>query len=306
MKLNYVISRDSFLLSIVSGTGFVIFFLVTILIYFSADIGFSILGYFTWLFTSIFQDWEHIASFIKLFVLGTYVFFILLILSLSKNKFELDKFKNSDKLKSIEFLNKTIKFNFFKENNNFTCSYSRIKKLKMTIKPVVGVNKYGPQLGVEEIILTFTTSKDKELVLRHFPMFYLKLIYSIIDYTRSIKDFSYEVIDNNLIIQDEIDDLRMKIHSYINKKVKVLGPTQRDKLAYYSFGFFIVTLFIFICVYAIVRPNDSPYVFFIFIPCLPIILGQIWIDIVLIKDSEKSLLNKYHLENLNFSGKIFA
>ena len=195
----------------------------------------------------------------------------------------LKKLASSLNLKSVDLLPDRVKFNFNRPQYNFACGYGDIKNLEMVLHTVVGHNKYGSYIVLNEIELNFTVLKDKKLSLKNTPLKTVNFIYKIIDYSRMVNNFSYKFNGAGVHIE-----LKEKIDDYLQKGVKpVLTNTEETKFKWMSIVFFLMGFCLFIGLkgelnYCIQEGLWFPFIF----PAIFIGISFI-VDLILIIDKIK-------------------
>ena len=199
----------------------------------------SISGFFSWAIASL-NSQEHIEDTLLLIALPV-IFYTGLIITVVQRYLGLKKLASSLNLKSVDLLPDRVKFNFNRPQYNFTCGYGDIKNLEMVLHTVVGHNKYGSYIVLNEIELNFTVLKDKKLSLKNTPLKTVNFIYKIIDYSRMVNNFSYKFNGAGVHIE-----LKEKIDDYLQKGVKpVLTNTEETKFKWMSIVFFLMGFCLF-------------------------------------------------------------
>lgn len=241
----------------------------------------SISGFFSWAIASL-NSQEHIEDTLLLIALPV-IFYTGLIITVVQRYLGLKKLASSLNLKSVDLLPDRVKFNFNRPQYNFTCGYGDIKNLEMVLHTVVGHNKYGSYIVLNEIELNFTVLKDKKLSLKNTPLKTVNFIYKIIDYGRMVNNFSYKFNGAGVHIE-----LKEKIDDYLQKGVKpVLTNTEETKFKWMSIVFFLMGFCLFIGLkgelnYCIQEGLWFPFIF----PAIFIGISFI-VDLILIIDKIK-------------------
>ncbi len=241
----------------------------------------SISGFFSWAIASL-NSQEHIEDTLLLIALPV-IFYTGLIITVVQRYLGLKKLASSLNLKSVDLLPDRVKFNFNRPQYNFTCGYGDIKNLEMVLHTVVGHNKYGSYIVLNEIELNFTVLKDKKLSLKNTPLKTVNFIYKIIDYSRMVNNFSYKFNGAGVHIE-----LKEKIDDYLQKGVKpVLTNTEETKFKWMSIVFFLMGFCLFIGLkgelnYCIQEGLWFPFIF----PAIFIGISFI-VDLILIIDKIK-------------------
>ena len=241
----------------------------------------SISGFFSWALASL-NSQEHIEDALLLIALPV-IFYTGLIITVVQRYLGLKKLASSLNLKSVDLLPDRVKFNFNRPQYNFACGYGDIKNLEMVLHTVVGHNKYGSYIVLNEIELNFTVLKDKKLSLKNTPLKTVNFIYKIIDYSRMVNNFSYKFNGAGVHIE-----LKEKIDDYLQKGVKpVLTNTEETKFKWMSIVFFLMGFCLFIGLkdelnYCIQEGLWFPFIF----PAIFIGISFI-VDLILIIDKIK-------------------
>ena len=241
----------------------------------------SISGFFSWAIASL-NSQEHIEDTLLLIALPV-IFYTGLIITVVQRYLGLKKLASSLNLKSVDLLPARVKFNFNRPQYNFACGYGDIKNLEMVLHTVVGHNKYGSYIVLNEIELNFTVLKDKKLSLKNTPLKTVNFIYKIIDYGRMVNNFSYKFNGAGVHIE-----LKEKIDDYLQKGVKpVLTNTEETKFKWMSIVFFLMGFCLFIGLkgelnYCIQEGLWFPFIF----PAIFIGISFI-VDLILIIDKIK-------------------
>ena len=209
--------------------------------------------------------------------LAVYLGFILSIIARQK---AVKEFNSKLNLKSIDFLQGRINFNFNRPQYNFVCSYSDINSLQLTIITDLMRTKYGYTTVLKEIVLNFTVLNNKTFSLSNTSSFPMRTIYKIIDYTRSVNNFTY-----NFSGPGNTNDIKEKIDNYLNKGFKQILSNQGEvNFKYLSIVLFTIGI---ISSYTAKDLIESAYKNHFLIMCLPffvLIIASFIIDIWLIAD----------------------
>lgn len=215
-----------------------------------------------------------------LFIILPLVVYLGFILSIITRQKALKEFNSKLNLKSIDFLQGRINFNFNRPQYNFVCGYNDINSLELTIITDLMRTKYGYTTVLKEIVLNFTVLNNKTFSLSNTSSFPMRTIYKIIDYTRNVNNFTY-----NFRGPGNTDDIKEKIDNYLNKGFKqILSNQGENNFKYLSIVLFIIGTTI---AYTAKDAIESAYKNNLFIVCLPffvLIIASFIIDIWLIAD----------------------
>ncbi len=215
-----------------------------------------------------------------LFIILPLVVYLGFILSIITRQKALKEFNSKLNLKSIDFLQGRINFNFNRPQYNFVCGYSDINSLELTIITDLVSTKYGYTTALKEIVLNFKVLNNKTFSLSNTSSFPMQTIYKIIDYTRSVNNFTY-----NFSGPGNTNDIKEKIDTYLNKGFKqILSNQVENNFKYLSIVLFIIGTTI---AYTAKDVIESAYTNNLFIVCLPffvMIIASFIIDIWLIAD----------------------
>ncbi len=215
-----------------------------------------------------------------LFIILPLVVYLGFILSIITRQKALKEFNSKLNLKSIDFLQGRINFNFNRPQYNFVCGYNDINSLQMTIITDLVSTKYGYTTALKEIVLNFKVLNNKTFSLSNTSSFPMRTIYKIIDYTRSVNNFTY-----NFSGPGNTEDIKEKIDNYLNKGFKqILSNQGENNFKYLSIVLFIIGTTI---AYTAKDVIESAYTNNLFIVCLPffvMIIASFIIDIWLIAD----------------------
>lgn len=215
-----------------------------------------------------------------LFIILPLVVYLGFILSIITRQKALKEFNSKLNLKSIDFLQGRINFNFNRPQYNFVCGYSDINSLELTVITDLVSTKYGYTTALKEIELNFKVLNNKTFSLSNTSSFPMQTIYKIIDYTRSVNNFTY-----NFRGPGNTEDIKEKIDTYLNKGFKqILSNQGENNFKYLSIVLFIIGTTI---AYTAKDVIESAYKNNLFIVCLPffvLIIASFIIDIWLIAD----------------------
>ena len=215
-----------------------------------------------------------------LFIILPLVVYLGFILSIITRQKALKEFNSKLNLKSIDFLQGRINFNFNRPQYNFVCGYSDINSLELTVITDLVSTKYGYTTALKEIELNFKVLNNKTFSLSNTSSFPMQTIYKIIDYTRSVNNFTY-----NFRGPGNTEDIKEKIDTYLNKGFKqILSNQGENNFKYLSIVLFIIGTTI---AYTAKDVIESAYTNNLFIVCLPffvMIIASFIIDIWLIAD----------------------
>lgn len=206
-----------------------------------------------------------------------YGFLIYTIFVIYMEKKELAKSLN---LQSVEFVQDRIFFNFNRPQYNFVCGYKDIDNLEMDIKTVLVRTKYGSYPTVSTITLNFVVLNNKKFSLTSNSTSYMKKIYSILEYSRGIQNFSYKFSGIG-----KLEDIDEKIRDYLNTGCKqILSSRREEEYKWLSIGSFIIGL-IFLYVFRDVINNDNSGIsVIILVPVSIIFIFSFFFDIYLLAD----------------------
>ena len=285
MHINNVSQKTSLSMPIMWGIFSIIYTVALLLAYFmNVSEAASIESFCNWVkdaFNTVFATepdgfWMAWVLFIIL-PLVVYLGFILSIITRQK---ALKEFNSKLNLKSIDFLQGRINFNFNRPQYNFVCGYSDINSLELTVITDLVSTKYGYTTALKEIELNFKVLNNKTFSLSNTSSFPMQTIYKIIDYTRSVNNFTY-----NFRGPGNTDDIKEKIDNYLNKGFKQILSNQGEvNFKYLSIVLFTIGI---ISSYTAKDLIESAYKDNLFIVCLPffvMIIASFIIDIWLIAD----------------------
>ena len=215
-----------------------------------------------------------------LFIILPLVVYLGFILSIITRQKALKEFNSKLNLKSIDFLQGRINFNFNRPQYNFVCGYSDINSLELTVITDLVSTKYGYTTALKEIELNFKVLNNKTFSLSNTSSFPMQTIYKIIDYTRSVNNFTY-----NFRGPGNTEDIKEKIDTYLNKGFKqILSNQVENNFKYMTIVLLIIGTSIS---YTAKDVIESAYTNNLFIVCLPffvMIIASFIIDIWLIAD----------------------
>ncbi len=215
-----------------------------------------------------------------LFIILPLVVYLGFILSVILRQKAIKEFNSQLNLKSIDFLQGRINFNFNRPQYNFVCGYGDVNSLELTVVTDIMSSKYGYTTVLKEIVLNFTVLNNKTFSLSNTSSFPMQTIYKIVDYTRGVKNFTY-----NFKGRGNTNDIKEKIDNYLSKGFKqILSKESENKLKYLSIAFFIIGI---ISLFTVKDLIESAYKHNAFIICLPffvLIIASFIIDIWLIAD----------------------
>lgn len=215
-----------------------------------------------------------------LFIILPLVVYLGFILSIITRQKALKEFNSKLNLKSIDFLQGRINFNFNRPQYNFVCGYCDINSLELTVITDLVSTKYGYTTALKEIELNFKVLNNKTFSLSNTSSFPMRTIYKIIDYTRNVNNFTY-----NFRGPGNTDDIKEKIDNYLNKGFKQILSNQGEvNFKYLSIVLFTIGI---ISSYTAKDLIESAYKDNLFIVCLPffvMIIASFIIDIWLIAD----------------------
>lgn len=217
------------------------------------------------------------------FIILPAVFYLGLIGSIIARQTALNKLNSSLNLKSVDFLQGRINFNFNKSQYNFACGYSDINALQMVLKTAIAHTKYGSYIALKEIVLNFKVLNNKKFSISNTPLSPTRFIYKIIDYSRNINNFTYKFEGAG-----EQADIKEKIENYLNKGDKpILTKKWEEKFKLLSIILFIVG----ISFIADLKEDLINYFkdgsWYICLPFLTAILVSFILDMILITDKIK-------------------
>lgn len=250
----------------------------------SAVVNPSFSDFFIW-YNSAFHSFlldspnDIIGVFLLFFIIPPFFYGLLIytIFAIYMEKKELAKSLN---LQSVEFVQDRIFFNFNRPQYNFVCGYKDIDNLEMDIKTVLVRTKYGSYPTISTITLNFAVLNNKKFSLTSNSTSYMKKIYSILEYSRGIQNFSYKFSGIG-----KLEDLDEKIRDYLNTGCKQILTTRREEeYKWLSIGSFIIGL-IFLYVFRDVINNDnSGLSVIILVPVSIIFIFSFVFDIYLLAD----------------------
>lgn len=255
---------------------------------------YSVWDFFNWyvsVFKVVFSDDKFGACLIFIFL--PIIFYGCLISSIVQRNKALKEFNSSLNLKSIEFLQGRMNFNFNMPQCNVTCDYSEIEKLEMILHTIRVSTKHGSYPAVSEIELKFSVLNGKTFTLFNVPSNVIKFVYSVIDYSRGMQNFSY-CFKGYM----EINDIKEKIEDYLQLGFKqILSKAQEQGFKWMSIIFFVIGLIpIFgmgnFVEFMFTRKGDWSWLM-MFLPLIALVGVSFIFDIILIADKIKE--RKYRI-----------
>lgn len=215
-----------------------------------------------------------------LFIILPLFFYGFLIYTIFAIYMEKKVFTKSLNLQSVEFVQDRIFFNFNRPQYNFVCGYKDIDNLEMDIKTVLVRTKYGSYPTISTITLNFAVLNNKKFSLTSNSTSYMKKIYSILEYSRGIQNFSYKFSGIG-----KLEDIDEKIRDYLNTGCKqILSSRREEEYKWLSIGSFIIGL-IFLYVFRDVINNDNSGIsVIILVPVSIIFIFSFVFDIYLLAD----------------------
>lgn len=210
--------------------------------YFSYRVHPSFLDFCSWYWQTINSGNDIYANWF-IYVIAPFIFLLLFIATVyAKIKAE-RIFNKSLNLVSLDFLPDRVCFNFNRPQCNFACGYSDVKKLELVLgTAIVRTNKGTSTYPIiSNIGLNIEVLNNKTFSLTNSPAFPMRTVYKIIDYGRSVQNFSYKYSGVG-----KIDVFDEKILDYINTGCKqILATRSEDEFKTHSvcwFGFGLVFL----------------------------------------------------------------
>ncbi len=259
-------------LSIIMTAGFIIFYLKTTIN------NPSIMDFFS-CYIDTFKILQSESTDEPLIAWGIMVIFplaiyCLTIVSMVSRYKAIKEYKKTLNLKSVDFLQDRVNFNFNKPQYNFACGYSEINRLELVLNTTLVTNKYGSYPALAQVILNFTVLNNKNFTLKNTPIRPMNLIYGVIDYGKLTQKFSYKFEGAG-----EVTDIKEKIRDYINSGCKqILGTNSENNFKLLSIIFFGTGLFFLLSFKDIL--NDM----FPLIAIVPFIAISFIFDIILLID----------------------
>ncbi len=245
MRINNVSSKTSIQTIVWFACICILITVLFLVFYFKTTINnYSVIDFCQWYimtFQSVQNDMESdwwIAWFV--FILLPIVFYGGLIWLIAARNCAMKEFNSSLNLKSVDFLQGRINFNFNKPQYNITCSYEDIEKLEMVLHTILVHTKHSSYPAVNEVKLEFSILNGKNFTLTNVPLNIMKLVYSVIDYSRAVKNFSYrfEGVGEIAVIKEKIDD-------YLQKGFKqILAKPQETGFKWMSILLFVIGIVI--------------------------------------------------------------
>lgn len=175
-----------------------------------------------------------------IYILPT-IFFVWLIRSIISRNGALKEFSQKLNLVSVDFRDNCIAFNFNQHNCNFSCSYRDINYIKVVINIIRVRTKNGESNCLNNISIKFGVLNNKSFTCEMSLMLIspLKKLYKIIDYTREVKDFSYEFTGDG-----DPFELKERLDCYKEKGMKpILTKNQESNMKCISIVFFGLGIF---------------------------------------------------------------
>lgn len=250
----------------------------------SAVVNPSLSGFFIW-YNSTFHAFladepDDIFEVISLFIILPLLFYGSLIFTIFAVYMEKKVFAKSLNLQSVEFVQDRIFFNFNRPQYNFVCGYKDIDNLEMDIKTVLVSTKYGSYPTVSTITLNFAVLNNKKFSLTSNSTSYMKKIYSILEYSRGIQNFSYKFSGIG-----KLEDIDEKIRDYLNTGCKqILSSRREEEYKWVSIGSFIIGLIFIYVLKDTLNGNDKGLAIITGIPIIIIFIFSFFFDIYLLAD----------------------
>lgn len=258
----------------------------------------SLLGFFGWFwpaFQSLLNQYpEDKFMFWLGFITSVGIYISLPVLIISR-QIAISKFKSELNLKSVNFRQGVIDFNFNRPQYNFSCKYDDIESLVMIVKNKI--HRCERRLGqtyivkIEEIELIFKLLNNKTFTISNTGSISpINYIYKILDYAKYISNFEYEICGPDSSFGE-------KIKNYLETDKKIsYSKDKRNEIKLKSSFIFVFSLLIFVSlkdfIYTCYYANDAMIFIPLSIPVL-LLLYSFTQDILLIKDelAEKSFIN---------------
>ena len=210
-----------------------------------------------------------------------------LVISIKTAIKERKDFARALNLESVDFATGKVYFNFNKPQYNFVCGYNDINKIEMDLNTVMVHGKYSSYPALSKIVLNFTVLNNKRFSLTSNLNGYMKKIYSIIDYGKFVKNFSYKFSGVGKV--DSIDE---KIRDYMTTGCKQILATQTENsFKWLSILFFMIGIFFLYSFRDIFNDSDISTIGFVCIPFLGFFVVSFVFDIFLLADKWHE--NKY-------------
>lgn len=266
---------------------FVIFYINT------SSLPLSVSGFFKWYaisFQSFLAESEDDKFFpVFLFILLPLCIFLLLIYYIVMRHIALQQFKSDFNLLYIDLLPDRVFFCFNSPQYNFVSRYCDINSLSMVFNTILVHTKNGQYIKVKDINLSFKVLNNKELVISNTPVNLTNFVYSIIDYTRSIENFSYSF--NGAGIEEGIKE---KIEDYRQFGLKqILTKNAEVYCKFTSISFFVFGIYMLFAFKDIIENSAKSGSWFMLVFPLFFMAISFIFDIVLIADKIKERKYKY-------------
>lgn len=205
---------------------------------------------------------------------GELFFLIFLTVKEAKN------FESALNLKSVEFLQGKVYFNFNRPQYDFACGYNDINKIEMDLKTVMVHTKNGSYPVLSRITLNFTVLNNKNFSLTSNNTCYMRKIYNIIDCGKAVHDFSYKFSGVG-----KINDIDEKIRDYMTTGCKQILATQAENTCkWLSILFFLIGIFFLFSFRDIFNGKDVGELGFVVYPTFVFFLVSFIFDIMLLTD----------------------
>lgn len=293
MKINNVSTKTSAKTIAIASLSCVILTVIILICYFTTtQVECSVSNFINW-YISTFNNTRESMSDDKwttwvLFVIIPLAIYGWLVLTIWQRHLALKEFNSKLNLKSVEFLQGRINFNFNQPQCNIVCSYNDIEKLKMIVHTIQVRTKNGSYPAVSEIELQFSILNNKTFVIKNTPNNIMNFIYSIIDYSRGMQNFSYRFAGYM-----EIKNIKEKIEDYLHKGFKqILSNSQESSFKTLSIIFFIIaTMFLFSFADGLEDAVKSGFWPILIIPSVFAIVSFVF-DFILIADKIKERNHK--------------
>lgn len=293
MKINNVSTKTSAKTISIASLSCVLFTAIILICYFTTtQVEYSISNFINW-YVLTFNNAQESMSEDKwiawiIFIFTPLTIYGWLVLAIWQRHLALKEFNSKLNLKSVEFLQGRINFNFNQPQCNIVCSYNDIEKLKMIIHTIQVRTKNGSYPAVSEIELQFSILNNKTFVIKNTPNNIMNFIYSVINYSRGMQNFSYRFAGYM-----EIKEIKEKIEDYLHKGFKqILSNSQENCFKFLSIIFFIIAMVFLFLFKDGLEENIKSGMWFILIP--PGFFGIISfvLDFILIADKIKERKHK--------------
>lgn len=190
------------------------------------------------------------------------------------------EFENALNLKSVDFLQGRINFNFTQPKYNFACGYNDINELKLVLNSVMVHTRSGSYLTVSDIELKFTVLNNKKLSLTNVPINLMRTVYGIIDYGRAIHNFSYKFGGAGTV-----EDVREKIEDYMQTGCKqILATPAEQSFKWLSIVFFLLGIFFLYTFKDILSDSETALISMVAFPAFGFIAVSFIFDFFLLAD----------------------